>query len=29
VNLVLNGTPVFAKHSRVSEGFSRVLGVTP
>ena len=29
VNLVLNGTPVFAKHSRVSEGFSRVLGITP
>jgi predicted permease len=29
VNLVLNGTPVFASHSRVSEGFSRVLGVPP
>ncbi len=29
VNLVLNGTPVFARHSRVSEGFSRVLGVRP
>lgn len=29
VNLVLNGTPVYAKHSRVSEAFSRVLGVTP
>jgi len=29
VNLVLNGTPVYAKHLRVSEGFSRVLGVVP
>src|SRR6185503_5179259 len=29
INLVLNGTPVYARHSRVSEGFSRVLGVTP
>ena len=29
VNLVLKGTPVYATHSRVSEGFSRVLGVSP
>ena len=29
VNLVLNGTPVFTSHGRVSEGFSRVLGVSP
>ena len=29
VNLVLNGSPVYASHSRVSEGFSRVLGVSP
>jgi putative ABC transport system permease protein len=29
VNLVLNGTPVYASHFRVSEGFSRVLGVAP
>ena len=29
VNLVLNNTPVFARHFRVSEGFSRVLGIAP
>lgn len=29
VNLVLNGAPVYATHSRVSEGLSRVLGVSP
>src|SRR4029453_6190036 len=29
VNLGLNGTPVYAKHWRVSEGCSRVLGVMP
>jgi len=29
VNLVLNNAPVYANHSRVSEGLSRVLGVPP
>lgn len=29
VNLVLNNTPVYARHFRVSEGYSRVLGVMP
>jgi predicted permease len=29
VNLVLNGAPIYALHHRVSEGFSRVLGVSP
>jgi predicted permease len=29
VNLVLNGAPIYATHSRVSEGLSRVLGVSP
>ena len=29
VNLVVNGAPVYALHSRVSEGFSRVLGIAP
>ena len=28
-NLVVNGVPAFIRHGRVSEGYSRVLGVAP